>query len=338
MLFAHLTVFLAFIAFLLFSVRFKQQIMAEKMLTLFSLIYLLNTTMFLSYQYYGFDAKLLLDLSGVITELLTLTLPVAYLLLLGWQNKKWTHSVTLFTFLVFVAGSTLLHFYLADDSSYLFYHENTNAKNNVQFQIIIDLIIFTLFLLLFTQVLKQKNQELFDGDFKRSIGIVFIGYYLQDLIVLGVMAYFTSDVMLNEMIFYFGNILNFLIVLMLVYLSIQTNWLKEWHLIKKSIGKSKIGIPQFEINTPSQPLLKSQLAELDIVDFHHIKAKFQTAYPALFENIETLNQLSKTEKLYLFFLHFDIPHKDLADVLHVSNRTIETNYYRVRKKIQKQPL
>jgi pilus assembly protein TadC len=41
MLFAHLTVFLASIAFLLFAMRYKQQIMAEKMLTLFSLIYLL---------------------------------------------------------------------------------------------------------------------------------------------------------------------------------------------------------------------------------------------------------------------------------------------------------
>ncbi len=337
MLFAHLTVFLSSIAFLLFAVRYKQQIMAEKMLTLFSLIYLLNTTMFLSYQYYGFDAKLLLDLSGVITELLTLTMPVAYLLLLGWQNKKWTNSVTLFTFLVFVAGGTLLHFYIADDSGYLFYHENTKAKYNVEFQIIIDLIIFILFLLLFTRVLKQKNQELFDGDFKTSIGIVFIGYYLQDLIVLGVMAYFTSDEMLNEMIFYFGNILNFLIVLMLVYLSIQTNWLKEWHIIKKSIGKSKIGIPQFEIITPSKPLVKSQLEKLQLIDYQNLKTEFIVHYQNIFERIDQFENLSKTEKMYLFFLHFEIPHKDLADVLHVSNRTIETNFYRVRKKIQKQP-
>jgi hypothetical protein len=338
MLFAHLTVFLASIAFLLFAMRYKQQIMAEKMLTLFSLIYLLNTTMFLSYQYYGFDEKLLLDLSGVITELLTLTMPVAYLLLLGWQGKKWTKSLTLLTFLLFVVGGTIAHFYIADNSGYLFYHENRHAKQNVELQIIVDLIILIFFLFLFTRVLKQKNQELFDGDFKTSIGIVFIGYYLQDLIVLGVMAYFTSDKMLNEMIFYFGNTLNFLIVLMLVYLSIQTNWLKEWHMIKKSIGKSRIDVPQFEITTPPLPILKSQLAELDVVDFQNIKAKFQSDYTVLFENINALNQLSKTEKMYLFFLHFEIPHKDLADVLHVSIRTIETNFYRVRKKIQKQPL
>jgi hypothetical protein len=207
----------------------------------------------------------------------------------------------------------------------------------VELQIIVDLIILIFFLFLFTRVLKQKNQELFDGDFKTSIGIVFIGYYLQDLIVLGVMAFFTTDEMLNEMIFYFGNILNFLIVLMLVYLSIQTNWLKELHMIKKSIGKSKIGVPQFEFETPSKPLVKSQLSELYIVDFHHIRSKFQADFPVLFEKIEALNQFSKTEKMYIFFLHFEIPHKDLADVLHVSNRTIETNFYRLRKKIQKQP-
>lgn len=338
MLFAHLTVFLAFIAFLLFALRIKQQITAEKILTLFSLIYLLNTTMFLSYQYYGFDEKLLLDLSGVITELLTLTMPVAYLLLLGWPVKKWTKSVTLLTFLLFVVGGTLTHFYIADNSGYLFYHENRHAKQNVELQIIVDLIILIFFLFLFTRVLKQKNQELFDGDFKRSIGFVFVGYYLQDLIVLGVMAYFTSDEMLNEMIFYFGNILNFFIILMLVYLSIQTNWLKEWHMIKKSVGKSKIDVPQFKITTPALPILKSQLAELNVVDFQNIKAKFKSEYTVLFENIDALTQLSKTEKMYLFFLHFEIPHKDLADVLHVSNRTIETNFYRVRKKIQKQLL
>lgn len=329
MLFAHLTVFCSFIASIFFLIRLRQQLFAEKFLSLFSTIFLLNSVLFLSYQYYSFNAIRLLDYSGVISEIICLLLPLIYLTTLFNSKRR---VLLLWIYSGFVVFSVGLHFLISDDSRYLFYHVNTNAVLNVNFQILIDLIIFTLFVYHFFKIRKAKNNELFDGNFKSQIGIMFIVYYLQDLIILLLMAYFTNDKMLNSIVFSIGNFSNALISIILISIAIQTNWLKEWYFIFK---QEKLILPNADNESISTYSLRSSdFNEFDNVDYAEIKFHFNSKFEKVFEKIDQIEDLTKNERMYYFLLHFDISHKELADILNVSNRTIETNFYRIRKKLE----
>lgn len=330
MLFAHLTVFIGSIASLLFIFRIKSQLPAEKFLSAFSAIFSVNMILFLSYQYYNFEAILLLDYSGVITELICLSLPVIYLIFLNHNLSTSSQKKVILVALFMNALAVGLHFLIADDSGYLFYHTNKNAIQNVQFQIVLDILICVVFIYNFLKILKNQNKELFDGNFKSFVGILFIAYYLQDLMVLLLMAYFTSDEMLNESVFHIGNIMNFLSAVILVIIAIQTNWLQEWNFVfnkpKKQITADQT--PEFT------PLRIDDLKTMTTIEYNELKHVFSERYGNIFIKIDATAGLSKTEKLYFFFLHFEIAHKELADLLHVSNRTVETNFYRLRKKIE----
>lgn len=329
MLFAHLTVFCGFIATILFLIRLSQQLFAEKFLSLFSSIFLLNSTLFLSYQYYNFDAIRLLDYSGVIAEIICLLLPVIYLTTLFNSKRR---ALLLWIYSGFALFSVGLHFLISDNSRYLFYHINKNAVLNVKFQILIDLIIFTLFLYHFFKIRKAKNDELFDGNFKSQIGIMFIIYYLQDLIILLLMAYFTNDQMLNSFVFSMGNISNALISIILISISIQTNWLQEWHIF---FSQNKVTVQKLEDESLTRYSLRaSDLLELPFVDYAELKHHFKSKFNLIFLKIDQTEDLTKNERLYYFLLHFEITHKELADILNVSNRTVETNFYRIRKKLE----
>lgn len=330
MLFAHLTVFCGFIASTLFLIRSRQQLFAEKFLSLFSTIFFLNSVLFLSYQYYHFKAIRLLDYSGVISEIICLLLPMIYVTTLFNNVKR--RALILWIYSGFMLFSVSLHFLISDHSKYLFYHVNKNAVLNVKFQILIDLFIFVLFIYQFFKIRKAKNDELFDGNFKSQIGIMFIIYYLQDLIILLLMAYFTNDQMLNSFVFSIGNISNALISIILISISIQTNWLQEWHIF---FSQNKVTVQKLEDESLTRYSLRaSDLLELPFVDYAELKHHFKSKFNLIFLKIDQTENLTKNERLYYFLLHFEITHKELADILNVSNRTVETNFYRIRKKLE----
>ena len=343
MFFAHLSTFFVLIAFLLFWIRFKNLRPSEILLGIFSGIYLITTSAFLAYQYYNFKAVQLLDLLGVISELFTLFIPIFYIYFLNKSDSIFRIIIKL---LFFVSAITILHFLLSDHSGFLFYGTNKNAKWNLIFQIGIDFILFFVFTYAFVNY-RKDNQELFDGDFKWTIGIIFIGYYVQDIVTLIVITFLTNYKDLNDSIFVFGNIMNVTVSYLLIHLAIYTNWLSIWHIIKNPNNKSnKENVKSLllnknatfsSVNITTQILIED-LRKLDLVDYKSVKVHFSQEFESLFNEIDALEDYSKTEKLYYFLDKMDFSHKELSDILNVSVRTVETNFYRLRKKIQKQPL
>lgn len=326
MLFAHLNTFLVFIAFLLFWIRANYLRPSELLLGIFSGIYLLTTSTFLAYQYYNFKAIQFLDLLGVISELFTLLIPIFYIYYLG-KNVK-VNSVLMRLFFL-VAVLTGIHFYLSDKSGFLFYGINAFAESNIKFQIVIDLILFVVFSALYINY-NRDNSELFDGEFKWTVGILFISYYIQDIVTLVVLAFFTNLKNINESIFIFGNIMNLLVSYLLIHLAIHTNWLSLWHIIKNESNEQT----KSNYLTNKNPLLisTSELSEIRPLEYHALKSNYYSRFPDLFENIDSQLDLSKNEKLYMALSKFDFSHKELANILNVSVRTVETNFYRLRKK------
>lgn len=336
MLFAHLRTFLVFIATVLFVLRIRNQNPAERLLSFFAVIYLISTSSFLAYQYYGLDFKQLLDLMGVISELFTLTIPVLYLYFTGnlRQLKRFSHNFVTGILLVIVAALTTIHFVISDHSGFLFYATNKNASFNLLFQIIIDTVLFLSFVYLYLTY-RKENQELFDGQFKKSFGLLFTIYYVMDISILIVFTYYSHLTNFSEAIFELGNIMNVMVALLLIHISIHIGWLAEWNMVKFKSLKNNSSLVS-STNTSSQILIED-LRKLDLVDYKSVKVHFSKEFESLFNEIDALEDYSKTEKLYYFLDKMDFSHKELSDILNVSVRTVETNFYRLRKKIQKQP-
>lgn len=329
MFFAHLSTFFVAIAFALFWIRFKNLRSSEILLGIFSGIYLITTSAFLAYQYYSFKAIQLLDLLGVISELFTLIIPIFYIYYLNKSEKIFRIIVKLFLIVTLI---TAVHFLLSDHSGYLFYGTNSKASVNMIFQILIDVVLFLAFVVAFVNY-RKDNQELFDGEFKWTVGIIFIGYYIQDIITLVVITFFTDHKNLNESVFIYGNIMNFLVSYLLIHLAIFTNWLSLWHVIKNPNKKLQKTIHTIQIE---KVISISELKAIKPIDYQRVKNNFEKEFPELFQFIETIEDLSKTERLYFFLDKMELSNKELSDVLNVSVRTVETNFYRLRKKIQKQ--
>jgi hypothetical protein len=109
-------------------------------------------------------------------------------------------------------------------------------------------------------------------------------------------------------------------------IAIYTNWLKEYNSIRTE-PKNHLVIETF-------PITINDLRKVKLTDWNSLKDNFKTAYPEIIDNIESNKDLSKTEKLYAFLDHFQFSNKDLSEILCVSIRTIETNFYRMRRKIK----
>ncbi|MEN9742465.1 MAG: hypothetical protein RLZZ65_270 [Bacteroidota bacterium] len=336
MLFAHLSTFLVFIATVLFVLRIKNQNPAERLLSLFSVIYLISTSCFLAYQYYDFNFKQILDLMGVISELFTLTIPVLYLFFTGnlRLRKSFNNNFVTGILLLIVAALTTIHFVISDQSGFLFYASNKNSTINLLFQIIIDAVLFLSFVYLYLTY-RKENQELFDGQFKKSFGLLFTIYYIMDISILIVFAYYSHLTNFSQAIFELGNIMNVIVALLLIHISIHIGWLAEWSLVKfNSLQKNSSSVHKISI---SKQIQIEDLKKLDLVDYKSVKVHFSKEFESLFNEIDALVDYSKTEKLYYFLDKMDFSHKELSDILNVSVRTVETNFYRLRKKIQKQP-
>jgi hypothetical protein len=328
MFLTHLNCFISFIAVLLFFIRIKQKSFSEIILISFSVLIFISYALWLYQNFYGPRMPFFFDYFGVITENFLSVLPIFYIVFLGKKISKSTKLFSVIIVVIFSIALFLLHFSISSGSNLIFYPLNKNMNYNVLIQIVIDLILFALFLIVFFNKNLVIKDELFDGNFKIFILIAFSFYYLQDILVLLLMYLaFIKVVVVHEIIFYFALFFNLITTLFIMIAAIYTNWLREINAVRlvKSLDNPN------EIN----PVLISleELRAIKYLDWNIIKSIYLSKYNELITSIEANQYLSKTEKMYAFFDNFQLSNKFLSDALCVSVRTIETNFYRTRKKL-----
>jgi energy-coupling factor transporter transmembrane protein EcfT len=124
---------------------------------------------------------------------------------------------------------------------------------------------------------------------------------------------------------------NLLVSVMTITLAVYTNWMFLFNKIKSKFEIINNNVEQEKI---SLPIYYLENINSEIKSWNDFKKYMLDDYPAIIEEIERLEFLSKTEKLYAALFIFDISHKEIADLLCVSLRTVETNFYRLRTKLK----
>ncbi|MDG2343978.1 MAG: hypothetical protein P8L23_05320 [Flavobacteriales bacterium] len=74
--------------------------------------------------------------------------------------------------------------------------------------------------------------------------------------------------------------------------------------------------------------------ELLIMDWNFLKYKFSIKFNEQIEEIDQLDFLTPHEKKYALIDYFKLDLILISETLSVSARTVETNYYRIRKKLK----
>lgn len=327
MFLSHLNAFLGFIAFVLFLVRFKRLSFAENLLFLFVTLNFASSALWLFVNYYNNNINPFIDFFGVYVENILLTIGILYFYFFGKTKSTKYQLITLTILVVFSSLLYVIHFYISDQNNFIFHPSNQNVKYNLNFQIILDVIFFLTFLWNYFKNLSVSN-ELFDGNFKKYILTAIIFYYLQDI---GVLILFrlaidgitVSSILMNTTLF-----LNFIICLSLVLIAIYTNWLKEYNQLR---GKNETKFNLYEKYITIQDLEK-----LPKIDWIELVKNFNNTHPNLISQIENNSELTANEKIYAFLDYFNLSNKELSSLLFVTVRTIETNFYRMRKKINTQ--
>ncbi len=122
---------------------------------------------------------------------------------------------------------------------------------------------------------------------------------------------------------------------MIITLAIYTNWLSIFNKLK---SKFVVIENVFEKEPVTTSVFNLESIHPDIKSWTDFKKNMLDKHPEMIQKIESLEFLSKTEKLYAGLLPFDISHKEIADLLCVSLRTVETNFYRLRTKLKENNL
>lgn len=323
MFISHLTFFISSITVFLFILRIKNKTFSEIILILFAFQSFFSSLLWLYINYYNSDFNIIVDYFGIINENIIL---IYSSLFVYYIHKKIPISrriqILIITFLISVF-LFYLHFLIKKNSNYIFYPSNENVTYNLFFQIIIDIILLFVFVMLFRKKINDVSNELFDGNFRKYILIGFLFYFIQDLLILILLLLAVKKVILPEYLMNLSNILSLITTISLLMSAIYTNWLKEYNTIRLLNKNLKLTPENIDIN---------KIFELKNIDWVQLKELFYNDNELLFDTIENKN-LSKTEKIYAFFDHLDISHKDLSNLLNVSVRTIETNFYRTRRKL-----
>ena len=118
-------------------------------------------------------------------------------------------------------------------------------------------------------------------------------------------------------LFLYLNIGLILTLILFTYINWQYRYKKE----KKILIKKVQHITQEEMDYFS-------------VNWNFIKEKFQFKYRQIIRTIDDYFFLTEHEKKYAFIDYLRLDPDELADSMNVSKRTIETNFYRVRKKLK----
>ena len=100
-----------------------------------------------------------------------------------------------------------------------------------------------------------------------------------------------------------------------------TNWQYRYKKEKKTLIKKVQYITQDEMDYFS-------------VNWNFMKDKFQLKYRSIIRTIDEYFFLTEHEKKYAFIDYLKLDPDELAESMNVSKRTIETNFYRVRKKLK----
>ncbi|MFD2891678.1 hypothetical protein ACFS5J_06590 [Flavobacterium chuncheonense] len=333
MFLSHLIFILSAIGFILFAIRSNRQESFEKYLTFFSFLYFTATGTFLYLSYYSGTTSKFLDLYGVLNESITLLVPVV---IVGLFGKKLSFSKTILVFLgVILTGIlfTVTHFLIAnlDGNDLIFYPSNTRLYYNVFLQLGYNVVLFVLFLSLLKRINFNETSELFDGVYKRVFSVLFIVYYIQDSLFFVGMLFSAKGETLSKGLYYFMLISNLLMAILLIALAVYTNWLFVLNKIKMSWQK----ISEEERNIEPKVFsfdIKNGLK--DVKSWNDFKQVYADEFKEIIVEVEKLDFLSKTEKLYAALQPFDLSHKDIATLLSVSLRTVGTNFYRLRLKLK----
>lgn len=328
MFLSHLNFFISCLVFLLFVSRRKHQTNTETLFVLFSLLFCISSLLWLVVNYYDFPVSWVIDSYGIYCENILLLIPVAalYNIKKSKTNKYKTLALLFITSFVMLIG----HWLIGHKEVLLFYKSNPYIAQNIIFQVFLDFIFLLSFIFLIQYNTKKQELELFDGNFKKYFVFSFGIFYLQDIFILVLLYLSANHIIVHKTLFEVNIVLNTFIAFHLVFLAIYTNWLKEFNYLRIAIKTPKNKVLQNkEIH-----LSIEELRELQPLSWNEVASKYDATYPLIVKSIEQNTLLSKTEKLYAFLDNFDFSNKELSDVLHVSIRTVETNFYRKRTKIK----
>lgn len=269
--------------------------------------------------YFLYNDKVLLtgsdDTLGLFLANLSLFLPLGFIYI-SKRRLRMKRILALITVLLISSfGTVIIHAIISSPCRFCaFSPENQKVLLNLGFQFIIDAVLLLGFaFLLFDKTYRfAKNQPVL-----KAIGTVFSLFYINDILIL--LSRMTAD--LN---FYSMEIaMRVEIVLYLVF-SIGIVYLS--FLIKSrgnevSIAKPSRYMIDFALIDSDWSILKQNIKDSEL--------------SSLAEHVDSVEGLTKNERLYMFLCHFDdISNKALSDILCVSVRTVETNKYRLRKKLE----
>lgn len=332
MFLSHLIFILSAIGFVLFIIRSNRQEPFELFLTFFSFLFFSSNGVSLFLNYYSDSTPVFLDFYGVLNENLALLAPVFCIMLFGKLKSK----VRVFSYfsLIFLIGISfaLLQYFIAEDQpqKLIFYPSNKNILINTSVQIIYNLGLFGLFIYHLKRINVTKGEELFDGNYKKAFSTLFIVYYILDTLFFISIFLSSSNIVIFKKLYYVMLVSNLILSLLIIALAIYTNWIS---LITKFKSKWQA---ETIVNEQENDAIVVRLIEKDkkFQNWNEFKVLYASDYEQIIVKIEQLNFLSKTEKMYAVLQLFDINHKDLAEILNVSLRTIGTNFYRLRLKLK----
>jgi hypothetical protein len=327
MFLSHLNFFISLIVFFLFIIRKKHHSTSETLFVLFSFLFTISSFLWLIINYYNFNITWLIDSYGVFCENILLTIPI--LALFNINNKKNNILKTIFFLITGSLVLYFLHWIVAHHEKLIFHPTNPYMASNILFQIVIDLFLFLVFLSLLKFKRRNSKFELFDGNFKKYFIFSFGIFYIQDIFILFLLYLSSKNNLVSDTLFDITTILNSIIAIHLIFLALYTNWLREYNYIRLALKNSEHQVLQNnEIHVSIE-----ELKEFELLNWNEIALNFKNKYPLFIHSIEQNTLLSKTEKLYAFLDNFNFSHKELADLLNVSIRTVETNFYRTRRKL-----
>lgn len=337
MFISHLTFFLSAIGFLLFIIKSYRQTNLERFLTLFSFLYFSLSGIWLFLNSYTKSEVYLLDIYGVLSENITLVTPVLIVYLF---DKKVSNAI-LFRYLGIISliGFAFfgIQYFIANDpeNHLIFSHTNKNLIYNVLLQFVYDIILLISFLVGLKKINSNTTTELFDGTYKKVFSILFIVYYCQDILYFIMVVISINNIKPINSLYLISLLSNLLVAAMIITLAIYTNWLAIFNKLKSKFVEIENTFEEEPI-TPS--IFNSENITSEIKSWTDFKKSMLSKHPEMIQKIENLEFLSKTEKLYAGLLPFDISHKEIADLLCVSLRTVETNFYRLRAKLKENNL